>query len=193
MTKSRAELVADPYRFMEAARGSTKGAWKIPSWSDGYGLRVGAVTIQKLGRLAPELAGSHTKSHIFPVGFRSSRIFWSSKNPLQRTLCMCEILDGSKLTEHHLRHSEVVLGAGKKRKRPSDSGGAPAAAAAAATTEEAAAKRGKEEEGTSPSSSPRTSPPSGGGESGGSGKGKGRRRNGDADDGDDDAMDDQDG
>ncbi|CAN0358363.1 unnamed protein product, partial [Hapterophycus canaliculatus] len=44
----------------------------IPSWDDDCSLRVGALTIHKLGRLAPETPGSHSKTHIFPVGFRSS-------------------------------------------------------------------------------------------------------------------------
>lgn len=60
------------------------------------------------------------------------RIFWSTKRPLQRTLYVCDILDGTKLTKSQLTNADVVLGAGRKRRRPS--GDAAAATATAAGT-----------------------------------------------------------
>lgn len=45
---------------------------QIPTWDDDHAMRVGALTVHKLGRLAPNIPGSHCRTHIYPVGFRSS-------------------------------------------------------------------------------------------------------------------------
>lgn len=45
---------------------------QVPSWDDDYAFRIGALTIHTLGRLAPDVPGSHSKEHIYPAGFRSS-------------------------------------------------------------------------------------------------------------------------
>lgn len=57
----------------------------------GGSLRVGSLTVHKLGTLSFELPGHHTSDCIFPVGFRSTRIFWSMKTPLMRVLYTFEV------------------------------------------------------------------------------------------------------
>lgn len=45
---------------------------QLPTWDDGFALRIGALTIHKLGKLSPETPGSHSKQHVYPAGFLSS-------------------------------------------------------------------------------------------------------------------------
>jgi len=54
--------------------------------------RSGACTVLNLGTIRVDLPGFHTKNHIFPHLYRSSRIFWSMTHPLQRTMYVFEIL-----------------------------------------------------------------------------------------------------
>jgi hypothetical protein len=66
--------------------------------SEGGCLRVGAMTVHSLGMLKPNRPGAVTSSHVFPVGFRSTRIFWKvgtggAHDPPRRTLYVCEIVD----------------------------------------------------------------------------------------------------
>jgi F/Y-rich N-terminus len=60
-------------------------------------IRCGGLTILAVGspRLYPEVtaacAGFHTATQIFPHRFRSARIFWSMRKPLQRTVYFFEV------------------------------------------------------------------------------------------------------
>lgn len=54
-------------------------------------LRAGALTIQKLGTPSMDDPGHHSEDSIFPIGFRSCRIFWSAVYPLKRTLYSFEV------------------------------------------------------------------------------------------------------
>jgi hypothetical protein len=54
-------------------------------------LRIGSLTIHKLGSPSLEDAGHHSTYHIFPIGYRSCRIFWSMKYPMRRTLYTFEV------------------------------------------------------------------------------------------------------
>ncbi len=60
-------------------------------------LRVGAVTVYSLGELRPERPGTVSRTHLFPVGFTSMRLFWSMEkcSPPRRSLFVCQVLDSA--------------------------------------------------------------------------------------------------
>ncbi len=74
-------------RLLRTGRGNLKVGLRFL----GSSLRVGTLTINKLGTLSFELPGHHTSECIFPIGFRSTRIFWSMTQPLQRTMYTFEV------------------------------------------------------------------------------------------------------
>ena len=71
--------------------------------------RLGALVVHDFGRVAPlRYAGFHTAQRIFPIGYRATRIFWSTRQPLRRCVYVCEILDAATLRSDD---SEVSNGA----------------------------------------------------------------------------------
>ncbi len=70
----------------------------------GSGLRVGALTVYSLGELRPHRPGTVSKTHLFPVGFTSMRLFWSMKKccPPSRSLFVCQVLDSADEWSAHL-------------------------------------------------------------------------------------------
>jgi hypothetical protein len=55
--------------------------------------RSGGVTVLRWGRIVRSNPQYNTQAHLFPVGFRSQRIYWGP-SPLQRTLYQCDIRPG---------------------------------------------------------------------------------------------------
>jgi hypothetical protein len=54
-------------------------------------VRIGTITILNIGTPRIDLPDFHTTQYIYPHRFRSARIFWSMKTPLQRTVYFFEI------------------------------------------------------------------------------------------------------
>lgn len=57
----------------------------------GSAYRLGSVTVHRLGHINFENPGHHTADYIYPVGFRSTRLYWSMKRPRTRTLYTFEV------------------------------------------------------------------------------------------------------
>ena len=53
--------------------------------------RVGALVIHSLGQIDKDIEVFHSRNHIFPEGFTSSRIFWSCVVPKTRTLYIMNV------------------------------------------------------------------------------------------------------
>lgn len=60
-------------------------------------VRLGGVTVYNLGSIQYDSIGFQCASHIYPVGFRSARIYWSTIRPMQRTVYLFEILHESSV------------------------------------------------------------------------------------------------
>lgn len=58
---------------------------------DGLTLRIGALAVHSLGEIVENSPYFHTAQHLFPLGYRSSRLFWSAVHPNARTLWVCVI------------------------------------------------------------------------------------------------------
>ncbi|VDP94256.1 unnamed protein product, partial [Echinostoma caproni] len=59
-------------------------------------VRIGTVYLQSVGQLLPHQIESgyfHARRYIYPVGFRSTRIYWSMRKPKSRARYVCEILE----------------------------------------------------------------------------------------------------
>jgi hypothetical protein len=54
------------------------------------------LSLVSLGRVVADRQGFHTARHIFPVGFRSERLFASLRNPAERCVYASEIRDGGE-------------------------------------------------------------------------------------------------
>ena len=54
-------------------------------------LRIGSLVVHSLGTIEQHFDGFHTRNHITPPGYTSTRIFWSFKKPLTRTLYLMKI------------------------------------------------------------------------------------------------------
>lgn len=73
----------------------------------GHGLRLGALTVHRLGAISFELPGHHSADYIFPRGFKSSRIFWSRRFPMTRTLYTFEIQSAE--FDMHNQHQRLLF------------------------------------------------------------------------------------
>ena len=62
-----------------------------PALKDGLALRIGALSVHCLGEMVESSPFFHTRRHLFPLGYRASRAFWSAVHPLARTLWACAI------------------------------------------------------------------------------------------------------
>ncbi|KAM7541454.1 hypothetical protein Aperf_G00000040321 [Anoplocephala perfoliata] len=62
-------------------------------------LRVGTLVLNSIGQLLPEHLDSgrfHTPDHIYPVGFSTTRIYWSFRRPRHRCHYFCKITDSNQ-------------------------------------------------------------------------------------------------
>ncbi|OQR94317.1 histone-lysine N-methyltransferase [Achlya hypogyna] len=85
----------EPLRFLMCEQDPPSGKAKRLSKTQlakGVCYRVGALTVHALGTIEVGNDAFHTVSTLYPVGFRSTRIFWSAVTPQQRCLYECEIL-----------------------------------------------------------------------------------------------------
>ena len=60
-------------------------------------LRVGNLTVIRVGTISADKPWMHDENYLYPLGYVSTRVFWSYVNPGERVLYKCEILEG----EHH--------------------------------------------------------------------------------------------
>lgn len=73
----------------------------VAASSDYTVVRVGAMVVQRWGRIVWRTAGFNTPTAIYPRGFRSKRIFWHPHVPWARAAYLCEVLaaqDGGEET-----------------------------------------------------------------------------------------------
>jgi len=65
------------------------------AFASGYSvpLTAGGITVHDLGEILPD-PNYHTRTHLFPVGFRSERLYASALNPNDRVVHTSEILQG---------------------------------------------------------------------------------------------------
>jgi hypothetical protein len=61
-------------------------------------IRSGSLLIHSGGIVSPQLSHFHNEKFIYPLNFRSSRIFWSTVEPFQRTMYILEIVAEADLS-----------------------------------------------------------------------------------------------
>ncbi|XP_065844288.1 transforming growth factor beta regulator 1-like isoform X2 [Oscarella lobularis] len=69
----------------------------VPLDSEGYPvmpINLGGLTIHSLGRIVADRPGFHSERYIWPVGFVSTRTFFSMYQPGAKCVYRCRILDG---------------------------------------------------------------------------------------------------
>lgn len=76
-------------------------------------IRVGALTVQSFGHVVVGNPSFHCRDAIFPLGYRSTRIFWSARTRQTRALYECvvtstEIEERLKLAKQHKRKREAL-------------------------------------------------------------------------------------
>ncbi|OQS02588.1 histone-lysine N-methyltransferase [Thraustotheca clavata] len=83
----------DPTRFLMTEHEPIAKAKRLSKaqLSKGVSYRVGALTVHNLGKIEIGSSAFHTTSTIYPIGYRSTRIFWSAVNDQERCLYECEI------------------------------------------------------------------------------------------------------
>uniref|UniRef100_H3CCT3 Transforming growth factor beta regulator 1 n=1 Tax=Tetraodon nigroviridis TaxID=99883 RepID=H3CCT3_TETNG len=77
--------------------GSRRLVQPIPLDSSGrpvFPIVLGGLTVYSLGEIITDRMSFHEESAIYPVGFCSTRVFTSMKNPDQQCLYTCQIKDG---------------------------------------------------------------------------------------------------
>ncbi|RLN44246.1 hypothetical protein BBJ29_006323 [Phytophthora kernoviae] len=67
--------------------------------------RVGALTVHTLGHVFVGNTSFHTRVAIYPLGFRSSRIFWSTRHLAKRCLYEC-VISSTEIEERRARQKE---------------------------------------------------------------------------------------
>ncbi|XP_046388061.1 transforming growth factor beta regulator 1 [Ischnura elegans] len=55
---------------------------------------LGGLTVHSLGEVVSDRSGYHTEEFIYPVGFCSTRVYGSLKDPERKCVYTCKILDG---------------------------------------------------------------------------------------------------
>lgn len=66
-------------------------------------MRVGNLIFKNLGQLLPEqLKNFHTEAHIFPLGYKSTRLFWSPINVNELTRYECTISEADSAPMFHV-------------------------------------------------------------------------------------------
>ena len=69
----------------------------IPVRGDGtpvFPIQIGGLTVHSLGKIVYDRPAYHTERYILPVGFESSRLYPSMKDPSKKCRYTCRILDG---------------------------------------------------------------------------------------------------
>lgn len=64
-------------------------------WESFPKLRLGALSVQRVGVIQPELPAFSNQHFLFPVGYRAYRLSWSYKDSKARVLYTCEIRRGT--------------------------------------------------------------------------------------------------
>lgn len=59
-----------------------------------FPIHLGALTIHEVGKVVWDRPAFHTDKYIWPVGFKSTRVYTSAKNIEERIPYTCEIIDG---------------------------------------------------------------------------------------------------
>ena len=75
-------------------------------------VRVGAVIFHQIGQLLPHQINSglfHTRDYIFPVGFKTSRFYWSFRRINKRCRYVCKIQEKEGKPEFVLRVIEADM------------------------------------------------------------------------------------
>ncbi|TDH66702.1 hypothetical protein CCR75_006616 [Bremia lactucae] len=62
--------------------------------------RIGALTLHSLGHIFVGNASFHTRTALYPLGFRSTRIFWSTRDLATRCLYECVITSTARESQH---------------------------------------------------------------------------------------------
>uniref|UniRef100_A0A3Q4HPR6 Transforming growth factor beta regulator 1 n=1 Tax=Neolamprologus brichardi TaxID=32507 RepID=A0A3Q4HPR6_NEOBR len=91
------ELPKKMSKKRKLADGSRKVVHPIPLDSSGrpvFPIVLGGLTVYSLGEIITDRMLFHDECAIYPVGFCSTRIFASMKNPEQQCLYTCQIKDG---------------------------------------------------------------------------------------------------
>lgn len=89
------------------ADGSRKLVQPIPLDSSGrpvFPIVLGGLTVYSLGEIITDRMLFHDECAIYPVGFCSTRVFASMKNPDQQCLYTCQIKDGGTGPQVHSLH-----------------------------------------------------------------------------------------
>ncbi|KAG7396622.1 hypothetical protein PHYBOEH_001996 [Phytophthora boehmeriae] len=74
--------------------------------------RVGALTVHTLGHVFVGNTSFHTRSAIYPLGFRSSRIFWSTRHLAKRCLYEC-VISSTEIEERRARQKDCGTNGGE--------------------------------------------------------------------------------
>ncbi|KAF1783161.1 Zinc finger, PHD-finger [Phytophthora cactorum] len=69
--------------------------------------RVGALTVHSLGHIFVGNGSFHTRTCIYPLGFRSTRIFWSTRHLATRCLYEC-VISSSEIEERRSRRQKTL-------------------------------------------------------------------------------------
>lgn len=65
-----------------------------------FNLRIGSMIFQNVGQLLPhQLEAFHTESHVFPVGFQTTRYYWSMHSLHKRSKLICTVAEKDGVPE----------------------------------------------------------------------------------------------
>lgn len=95
-SKAMGEVVPKP-KPKRAPKSTKKIVQLIPLDVHGrplFPINLGNLTIYSLGEIISERVAYHTEEVIYPVGFCSTRVYASLKDPQMRSVYTCKILDG---------------------------------------------------------------------------------------------------
>ncbi|XP_075462949.1 transforming growth factor beta regulator 1 isoform X2 [Ascaphus truei] len=96
--ENKSEVMKKTFKKKRIPEGTTR-KWVQPIPLDPSGRPVfpiilGGLTIYSLGEIISDRIGFHDKVTIYPVGFCSTRVYVSMRNPDQKCLYTCQIKDG---------------------------------------------------------------------------------------------------
>lgn len=117
-------LISDPPLVLSDAKKKRSSSEMRTKKKRQMCFRIGALTVHSLGHIAVGNSHFHSRDAIFPLGFRSSRIFWSTKQIGAR--CLYECVISSTDVEERLdrrKRREAVEAAGAAESRVIQPGG----------------------------------------------------------------------
>ncbi|RLN74172.1 hypothetical protein BBJ28_00012325 [Nothophytophthora sp. Chile5] len=100
-------LFSDPPLVLSDAKKKKNSGSKRGSKPRSMCYRVGALTVHSLGHVFVGNASFHTRHAIYPLGFRSTRIFWSTRHLATRCLYEC-VISSTEIEERHKRQDQQV-------------------------------------------------------------------------------------